>query len=65
MAKEIKQRIVLEGEKQYNAAIKEAQRNIKTLRSEMKAETAELGNNATAQQKAEVAAKSLKKQIAE
>ena len=65
MAKEIKQRIVLEGEKQYSAAIKEAQRNIKTFKSEMKAETAELGLNATAQQKAEVAAKSLKKQIAE
>lgn len=65
MAKEIKQRIVLEGEKQYSAAIKEAQRNIRTFKSEMKAETAELGLNATAQQKAEVAAKSLKKQIAE
>ena len=65
MAKEIKQKIVLEGEKQYTAAIRDAQRSLKTLKSEMKAETAELGNNATAQQKAEVAAKSLKKQIAE
>ena len=34
MAKEIKQRIVLEGEKQYSAAIKEAQRNIKTFTPE-------------------------------
>ena len=65
MAKEIKQKIVLEGEKQYNAAIKEAQRNLKTLKSELKAETAELGKNATEQQKAEAKTKSLQKQIAE
>jgi len=63
--KEIKQRIVLEGEKQYNAAIKEAQRNLRTLKSELKAETAELGKNASEQQKAEAKAKSLKQQIAE
>ena len=65
MAKEIKQRIVLEGEKQYNQAINEAKRNLKTLRSEMKAETAELGANATAQQRAEVKTRSLKEQIKE
>ena len=65
MAKEIKQRIVLEGEKQYNDAIKEAQRNLRTLKSELKAETAELGKNATEQQKAEAKTKSLKAQIAE
>ena len=65
MAKEIKQKIVLEGEKQYNQAIKEAQRNLRTLKSELKAETAELGRNATEQQKAEARAKSLKQQIAE
>ena len=65
MAKEIKQKIVLEGEQQYNAAIKEAQRNLKTLKSELKAETAELGKNATEQQKAEAKTKSLKAQIAE
>lgn len=65
MAKEIKQRIVLEGEKQYNQAIKDAQRNLKTLKSELKAETAELGKNATEQQKAEKKAESLRKQIAE
>ena len=63
--KEIKNRIVLEGEKQYNQAIKEAQRNLRTLKSELKAETAELGKNATEQQKAEARAKSLKQQIAE
>ena len=65
MAKEIKQKIVLEGEKEYNQAIKEAQRNLRTLKSELKAETAELGKNATEQQKAEAKIKSLKKQIAE
>ena len=46
---EIKQKIVLEGEQQYKNAIKDAQRNLKTLRSELKAETAELGKNATEQ----------------
>lgn len=65
MAKEIKQKIVLEGEKEYNQAIKDAQRNLRTLKSELKAETAELGKNATEQQKAEAKIKSLKKQIAE
>ena len=64
-AKEIKQRIVLEGEKEYNQAIRDAQRNLKTLKSELKAETAEMGRNATEQQKAEAKAKSLKAQIAE
>lgn len=64
-AKEIKQKIVLEGEKQYNQAIRDAQRNLKTLRSELKAETAEMGRNATEQQKAEAKARSLKAQIAE
>lgn len=65
MAKEIKQKITLDGEKEYSAAIKEAQRNLKTLRSALKAETAELGTNASAQQKNEAKVKSLKSQIAE
>lgn len=63
--KQIKQEIVLSGEKQYNAAIKEAQRNLKTLQTALKAETAELGKNATEQQKNEVKVKSLKEQIKE
>lgn len=63
--KEIKQKIVLEGEKQYNQALKEAQRNLKTLKSELKAETAELGKNATEQQKNETRAKILQKMIKE
>ena len=65
MAQDIKRKIVLEGEKEYSAALKEAQRNLKTLRSELKAETAEMGANATAQQKNEARAKSLQKQIKE
>ena len=65
MAGEIKQKIVLEGEKEYSAQLKEANRNLKTLQSQLKAETAELGKNATAQQKAEVKAKSLQEQIKE
>ena len=64
-SKGIEQRIDLKGEKEYSAALKEAQRNLRTLKSELKAETAELGRNATEQQKAEAKAKSLKKQIQE
>lgn len=63
--KEIKTTIKLEGENEYRAAIKDAQRHIKTLKSELKAETAELGANATAQEKNRLKAESLKKQIAE
>ena len=63
--KEIKHTIRLDGEKEYSAAIRDAQRNLRTLRSELKAETAELGANATAQQKNEARSKSLKAQIAE
>jgi hypothetical protein len=62
---EIKHKITLEGEKEYKAALQDARRNLRTLKSELKAETAELGKNASEQQKAEVKAKSLKKQIAE
>lgn len=61
----IKQKIVLEGEKEYREALKDAARNLKTLKSELKAETAELGRNATEQQKAEAKARSLQKQIKE
>ena len=65
MAKEIKQKIVLSGEKEYRQALKDAQRNLKTLQTALKAETAELGANASAQDKARVKAASLKEQIAE
>ena len=62
---DIKQKIVLDGEKEYKAALKDAQRELRTLRSELKAETAELGKNATEQEKARVKAQNLKKQIEE
>ena len=62
---EIKQKIVLDGEQQYKQALKDAQRNLKTLRTELKAETAELGNNATAQEKAATKTANLQKQIKE
>lgn len=65
MANDIRQKIRLEGEKQYSQALKEANRNLRTLKSELKAETAELGRNASEQQKAQVKAKNLQKQIAE
>ena len=65
LAQDIKQKITLDGEKEYNAALKEAQRNLKVLKSELKAETAELGKNATAQQKNETRVKNLQKQIKE
>ena len=62
---DIKSRIVLEGEKEYKQALKDANRELKTLKSALKAETAELGSNATAQQKNEVRIKNLQKQIKE
>lgn len=62
---EMRTRLVLDGEKQYNSALQAAQRNLRTLRSELKAETAEMGANASAQQKNEARAKSLQKQIKE
>lgn len=62
---DIKQKIVLEGEKEYRQALKDANRELKTLKSELKAETAELGRNATEQQKNEVRIKNLQKQIKE
>ena len=65
MAQDIKQKITLEGEKEYNAALKQAQRHLRTLKSELKAETAELGNNANAQDKARVKSENLRKQIKE
>lgn len=63
--KTIRQKIELTGEKQYNQAIKEATRQLKLLESQMKAETAEMGRNASEQDKARVKAQALQKQIQE
>ena len=65
MAQDIKQKITLEGEKEYNAALRDAQRHLKTLRSELKAETAELGKNASAADKNKVKSENLRKSIKE
>ena len=62
---DLKSRITITGEKEYNAAIQEANRTLRVLRSELKAETAELGANATAQDKASAKIKSLQQQIAQ
>ena len=62
---EIRQKIVLDGASDYKKSLQDAQRSLKTLRSELKAETAEMGRNATEAQKNEAKVKSLKKQIAE
>ena len=61
----VKQRIELDGEKEYKKALDDAYRTLRVLKSELKAETAELGKNATAQEKNAVKMKSLQKQIAE
>ena len=62
---DIRQKIVLDGEKEYKKALQDANRHLKTLRSELKAETAELGKNASEQDKARVKTKNLQKQIEE
>ncbi len=59
----IKQKIELDGEKDYKKALDDNYRALKVLKSELKAETAELGKNATAQDKNAVKVKSLQKQI--
>jgi len=63
--REVRQKIVLEGEKQYSEALKNASRNIKTLGSEIKAETAELSRNASQQEKNAIKQKGLNQQIRE
>ena len=63
--KEIKLHVGIEGEKELNDALHTTQRNLNTLRSALRAETAELGANATAQQKNATKANSLQRQISE
>lgn len=61
----ISSRLELDGEKEYKQALNDAYRTLRVLRSELKAETAELGRNASEQDKARKKSESLKKQIAE
>lgn len=56
-------RLQLDGEQEYRKALNDAYRSLRVLRSELKAETAELGRNATAQEKDQKKVESLKKQI--
>lgn len=60
---DIKSRLQLDGEQEYRQALDSAYRSLRVLRSELKAETAELGRNASAQDKASKKVDSLKKQI--
>ena len=61
----IASRLQLDGEKEYKQALNDAYRSLRVLRSELKAETAELGRNASEQDKARTKIASLQKQIAE
>ena len=61
----ISSKLQLDGEQQYKKALNDAYRSLRVLRSELKAETAELGRNATQQDKARAKMQSLQKQIAE
>jgi ABC-type transporter Mla subunit MlaD len=59
----IQSKLQLDGEKQYKQALNDAYRSLRVLRSELKAETAELGRNASEQDKARAKMKSLQQQI--
>jgi len=61
----IASKLQLDGEQQYKKALNDAYRSLRVLRSELKAETAELGRNATQQDKSRAKLQSLQKQIAE
>ena len=61
----ISSRLQLDGEQQYKKALNDAYRSLRVLRSELKAETAEMGRNATEQDKARAKMQSLQKQIQE
>ena len=59
----IASKLQLDGEQQYKKALNDAYRSLRVLRSELKAETAELGRNASEQDKARAKMASLQKQI--
>ena len=61
----IASKLQLDGEQQYKKALNDAYRSLRVLRSELKAETAELGKNASQQDKARTKIASLQKQIVE
>ena len=59
----IASKLQLDGEQQYKKALNDAYRSLRVLRSELQAETAELGRNASEQDKARAKMASLQKQI--
>lgn len=59
----INSRLELDGEQEYKKALNDAYRELRVLRSELKAETAEMGKNASEQDKAKTKIKSLQQQI--
>ena len=61
----ISSKLQLDGEQEYRKALNDAYRSLKVLRSELRAETAEMGRNASEQEKNRKKTESLKKQIAE
>lgn len=60
--REISARLSLDGEKQFNAAIKDAQRELRVMRSELKAEASAFEANGQKMQANEARVKSLRKQ---
>lgn len=61
--REIKTTIAIDGEKQFKSALSEAQRSLRVMQADLKAETSAFDANTSAQQKAETRARSLKTQI--
>lgn len=61
--REIKTTIAIDGEKKFKSALDEAQRSLRVMQAELKAETAAFDANTTAQQRAQTRASSLRSQI--
>ena len=61
--REIKTTIAIDGERQFSSALREAQRGLRVLQSELKAESSAFDVNTSAMQRSETRAKSLRTQI--
>lgn len=61
--REIKTTIAIDGERQFSSALREAQRGLRVLQSELKAESSAFDANTSAMQRSETRAKSLRAQI--
>lgn len=62
-AREIKTTIAIDGEKQFKSALSEAQRSLRVLQAELKAETSAFDASTSAQARAQTRASSLRAQI--